>query len=232
VNDGVGHSRSERPPIGRPLDLTRSSVFIDFDGTVSVEDVGTHLLRRLATGGWEAIDERYARGEIGSRQCIAELCAFLPSGRDLLLEVAAEVPLDPGFGPLVAFLRAAGAEVLVVSDGFGFYVGPRCAQFPVDVVASDVDDGRPVFPNADPTCPCGQCGTCKARPVRAASRRGRTTILVGDGASDRYGAEAADVVFAKPPLASLCRGLELPCVEFGSLTEVESMLRDLAVDPD
>ena len=203
-------------------------MFVDFDGTVSVEDIGTHLLRRLATGDWEAIDERYVRGEIGSRQCIAELCALLPNERELLLQVASEVPLDEGFGSLVEYLRDEGAEVRVVSDGFGFYVGPRCAPFGVEGVASDLVGGQPVFPNADPGCPCARCGTCKAGPIREASRRGRTTVLVGDGTSDRHGAQAADVVFAKAPLSQVCRELGIPCVEFGTLAEVEAVLRRTA----
>ena len=231
VSRPCGDERAGDPASGCALDLARSSVFIDFDGTVSVEDVGTHVLRRLARGNSEAIDERYVRGEIGSRECITELCALLPAQREVLFEVASEVPLDPGFGPLVAFLGEAGSEVLVVSEGVGFYVEHRCAAFRVGVVASDVVDGRPVFPNADPTCPCARCGTCKAGPIRAASRRGRTTILVRDGASDIYGAEAADLVFAKPPLAGLCRRLGLSCVEFGALAEVETALRAIAGQP-
>jgi 2-hydroxy-3-keto-5-methylthiopentenyl-1-phosphate phosphatase len=222
----LGAPGEPRGPSGPgSLDLARSSVFVDFDGTVSVEDIGTHLLRRLATGDWEAIDERYVRGEIGSRQCITELCALLPNERELLFEVASEVPLDDGFGPLVDYLRGEGAEVVVVSDGFGFYVGPRCAPFGVEAVASGLVGGRPVFPNADLGCPCARRGTCKARPIREAGRRGRTTILVGDGSSDRYAAQAAALVFAKRPLADLCRELDIPCVEFGALVEVEAELR-------
>ena len=47
----------------------------------------------------------------------------------LLRSVAAEVPLDPDFGLVVELFHNAGAEVTLVSDGFGFYVwevGQRC----------------------------------------------------------------------------------------------------------
>lgn len=211
--------------------LSRASVFIDFDGTISIEDVGSYLLERFAPGRWDSIDARYERGDIGSRQYLSELWPLLPADTSALLAVAEEVPLDPGFGPLVAFLASAGAEVVVISDGLGFYVQPRCAPFGVEVLANDVLDGRPVFPHADPSCPCGACGTCKATPIRRARARGRTTIVVGDGTSDRYGAVVADLVFAKDRLIDWCRQSGVPFTRFTTLADVEAALARLATLP-
>jgi 2-hydroxy-3-keto-5-methylthiopentenyl-1-phosphate phosphatase len=117
--------------------------------------------------------------------------------------VASEVELDPMFGPLVRDLRAGGAEVTVVSDGFGFYVQDACAPFDVPVLTNTVDfaTGRLEFPHEDRCCPCTSCGVCKQAPIKDAHHRGRTTVLVGDGVSDRKAALLADVVFAKDALA-------------------------------
>jgi len=208
------------------LDLAATSVFVDFDGTISTEDVGVHLLERLGAAGWREIDAEYDAGEIGSRVCLLDEWELLPRDPELLRSVAAEVPLDPGTEPLVAALRAAGAEVSVVSDGFGFYATERLAHLGVPVVTNAVDwsTGRLEFPYEDRCCACSSCGTCKQAPIKDARHRGRATVLVGDGTSDRKAALLADVVFAKGALARWCALNDAPYIPFETLTDVRVAL--------
>ena len=101
---------------------------------------------------------------------------------------------------------AAGAEITVVSDGFGFYVEEACAPLGLEVLTNAVDfSTRELrFPHEDRCCPCSTCGVCKQAPIKDAKYRGQTTVLIGDGASDRKAALLADVVFAKDSLADWC----------------------------
>src|SRR5436309_15050933 len=98
------------------LDLSRTSVFLDFDGTISTVDVGQHLLTRAASPAWWKLHEQYERGEIGSRECSVDQWALVEGGEAHLRTIAAEVPLDPGFEPLVEALQRVGAELTVVSE--------------------------------------------------------------------------------------------------------------------
>ena len=111
----------------QPVDLARASVFIDFDGTISVADVGQHLLSRLAGPEWLRFHDEYDAGEIGSRECLSSQWELVQADEATARAVAREVEIDPGFEPLIDALRAAGAEVMVVSDGFGFYADQVCA---------------------------------------------------------------------------------------------------------
>ncbi len=159
-------------PMARPdVDLAQAAVFLDFDGTISTVDVGMHLLDRTASPAWWELHERYERGEIGSRECILGQWALVDGDLATLRAVAAEVALDPGFRPLVDAVRDAGAELVVVSDGFGFYVDDACAPLGIDVITNAVDfaTGELRFPHEDPTCPCSSCGVCKQTPI---TRRG------------------------------------------------------------
>ena len=54
------------------LDLARTSVFLDFDGTITTVDADVHLLERLAPPEWREIDAEFQRGEIGSRVCLLD----------------------------------------------------------------------------------------------------------------------------------------------------------------
>ncbi|MFA5884496.1 MAG: HAD-IB family phosphatase [Acidimicrobiia bacterium] len=208
------------------LDLATASVFLDFDGTITSVDSGVHLLERLASPEWRAVSDAYERGEIGSRVCLLDEWDLLDPDEVTLRAVAREVEVDPDAAALVADLRAAGADVLVVSDGFGFYATEVSAALGVPVLTNTVDwaTGRLEFPHEDRCCACSSCGVCKQAPIKDAKYAGRTTVLVGDGASDYKAALLADVVFAKGTLAEWCTRHGIPFVPFATLAEVRAAL--------
>lgn len=208
------------------LDLATTSVFLDFDGTISVADTGVHLLERLAPPEWRALSDAYARGEIGSRECLIDEWELLPHEEARLRAIAREVPIDPSARALVEALLAAGAEVTIVSDGFGFPADEVARDLGVAVVTNAVDweRGRLEFPNEDRCCACSSCGTCKQAPIKDARHHGRSTVLVGDGTSDRKAALLADVVFAKTGLAAWCAASGVPYRPFETLADVHAVL--------
>jgi HAD superfamily phosphoserine phosphatase-like hydrolase len=209
------------------VDLASASVFLDFDGTMTVVDTGVHLLERFTEGSaWRTLDELYGAGAIGSRECLEREWELLPHDEKLLRHAVRDVALDPDAERLIADLRERGAEVTVVSDGFGFYAEEVCERFGVPVLTNAVDwsTGAIEFPNLDRCCPCSSCGTCKQAPIKDARRRGRTTVFVGDGISDRKAALLADVLFAKGRLAEWCEFSGVEFESFDTLADVHSLL--------
>jgi nitrite reductase/ring-hydroxylating ferredoxin subunit len=67
---------------------------------------------------------------------------------------------------------------------------------------------------------CGECGSCKGA-VMAQRRNGYDrTVFVGDGLSDRCGARAADVVYAKGDLAAWCARAGIAARPFATFADV------------
>ena len=208
------------------IDVANASVFLDFDGTITTVDADLHLLERMAPPEWRAIDAEFVRGEIGSRVCLLDTWDLLTPDESSMRAVYREVPIDPDTVALVDALRAAGADVTVVSDGFGIYAREVCAELGLPVLTNDVDwaTGRLEFPHDDRCCACSSCGVCKQAPIKDARHRGRATVLVGDGASDYKAALLADVVFAKGTLAAWCARNGIAFVPFSTLRDVLDVL--------
>lgn len=203
------------------------AILCDFDGTISTQDIAVRLLDRFAAGRYEAIDERYESGGIGSKECLDSHWRLLEGVSDhALIDAASEVPLDPGFADLVAVAREIGATLCVVSDGLGLYVEDRVGRSGARVVTNGRSENRTgEYPYASSACACAHCGTCKVAVVEAARNEGRRTVLIGDGTSDRHAAAAADLVFAKDGLRSWCERDGIDYVAFASLSDVACVLR-------
>ncbi len=98
-------------------------VITDFDGTLSLTDVGYEVLLKFSGQGWDDIDRDYCDGRIGSKEAYGRIAAILGGTReDMLRFVAENTVIDPHFKEFYAFCREHGIDVKVVSDGLDFYI--------------------------------------------------------------------------------------------------------------
>ena len=210
----------------------------DFDGTISPQDIGAALVRRFSqarAGELEALLTRWFAGGLGHRELTVSECALMQVRLEDALEFTRTFRLDAHFAPFVREALGRGDAVMVVSEGFDFYVRDHLARagFPelpwaANVASFDGDRVAAEFPFADPAC--DSCGNCKAQHVRRYRGRRFHTVLVGDGLSDRCGARAADSVLARGDLLEWCRNEGVPQVPFEHFGDVAEWARgrDLA----
>ena len=179
-------------------------VLTDFDGTLSLTDVGYEVLLQFSGRGWDEIDRDYCEGRIGSMEAYGRICAILGGTREEMLRfVAANAVIDPHFAEFYAFCRDRGIDVRVVSDGLDFYIDyilrrHGLSEIPVYSNVMRFRDGKPQsieFPHAG--ADCSKCGTCKSNILESCQAAYGTIVYVGDGYSDLCPAARADLVFAK-----------------------------------
>lgn len=204
----------------------RTAWLCDFDGTVSPTDIGAALVARFAGADDPAarvLLERWTRGEIGHRELTLAECARMRVHEAEARAFALGASLDPGFAGFVAGARGRGDAVMVVSEGFDFYLSDQLARagladLPFAANRARFEDGRliPEFPWAAEGC--GRCGNCKAQHARRWRAQGFRVVTVGDGLSDRCGAQASDAVIAKGGLLAWCRERGLPVTPFHDFT--------------
>ncbi len=210
---------------------------VDYDGTICLTQVTDVLMDVHGTSpDWRALDERYMRNKIGSREELAQLVAWLPAEREPVIATAAAQPHDATFRGFVEAARRHDLEIEVVSDGYGFYVEPALAALgvtgvPIVTAETSWASGRPEisFPAGHPAC--FVCGTCKRERVLLHQARGRHVIVVGDGPSDRFAAAHADTIFAKPPLSSWCAEAGWPFIAWSTFDDLTTWLEMVVADP-
>ena len=199
-------------PRVRPLaaGMPPIAFLVDYDGTIAVTDVSdTVMAEHVSHADWERIAAIYDAGLMGSRRLMEWEIKLIHATEAELLATAAVQPHDPGFVPFAQRATAAGIPVEVVSDGFGFFIGPALARLgladlPIITARTTFagQAGSISWPNGHPDCRV--CGTCKRRRVLEHQAAGRAVVFIGDGESDRYAAGYSDVIFAKRALVPIC----------------------------
>ncbi|MEP7041712.1 MAG: MtnX-like HAD-IB family phosphatase [Dokdonella sp.] len=203
----------------------------DFDGTVSVEDITDSLLERFGRPGWQAIEQAWRRGEIGSHDCMAQQVALLEASREEMDAHLDSMSIDRAFLHFVAAAHDAGMPLTVVSDGLDYAIrrilgSHGLGDLPIianRLEAVDTNGWQLEFPYGNPACRVA-AGNCKCSCASRARAEQRRVLLIGDGASDFCVAGEADLVFAKHRLIEHCRSAGIPYVPITGFADAIELL--------
>jgi 2,3-diketo-5-methylthio-1-phosphopentane phosphatase len=213
-------------------------VFCDFDGTITQLDVTDQILAQLAHPSWQEIEREWMLGLIGSRECLERQIALVDASAEELHAVIDAVAIDREFAAFCKFSRKKRLPLYILSDGFDYVIRRFLKRAGVDrhfrsgknLFASALRlEGRrltPSFPHSPEPCAHG-CATCKADLIRRLQEGRQPVIFVGDGMSDRFAVELADVVFAKRHLLAYCRESGIACHAFETFKDVQETLEKL-----
>ncbi len=210
-------------------------MFIDFDGTLVEPNVAILLVGEFCPDGKrlaEEVDQLLHTGQITLREAWRRQVEMLraeqiPAMVDWSVK---NIPFRAGARELLDLLRRHQVPTSVVSGGLDFYIDPilKAAGIDLPVYCDGVEtrDGgvlEVVHPHGHPTCRL--CGICKAQVVRNhAPAAGLRTVFAGDGSTDRYAAEVADIVFARRRLKLYCDRASIPYFPFETFEPVTAQL--------
>lgn len=215
------------------VDADEVVVLVDFDGTITEEDVGVILLKKYSTTDWERLEESFASGEVDIQQNMQQQFSYVPHDATALVDYARTVvTIRPGWDDLVRYCAETDLKLAVVSGGLDFYVHGLlpASDPPIDVhsllaVYSD-DEGwqvsLPVTEDSDEE-PEG----FKEDIVRRYRRTYRQVWFIGNGVSDRGAARVADRLWAVEPLLSWCRAHDIEATPFQTFHDVRAEFQSL-----
>jgi 2-hydroxy-3-keto-5-methylthiopentenyl-1-phosphate phosphatase len=227
----AANSRSEKQA-KKPL------VFSDFDGTITRLDVTDVILEQYADPSWHEVEEQWLRGEIGSRECFERQAALVRVTPKQLNDLIDAIPVDPDFPGFYQFLKEQRLPFYILSDSFDYVIrrvlnrvgangelrnGQRLFSTGLELEAGRM---RAVFPHSNHGCTHG-CATCKPAMIRSIRKKQQPVVFIGDGLSDRFAIEEADVIFAKHELLAYCRKHGFACRPFETFADVQKDLAEM-----
>ena len=186
-------------------------VLTDFDGTLAKEDVGYIILTKFARPGWQETLKLWKKGLIGSGECHIRNYTDMPATDKAILAATKQAEIDPGFPEFYSYLKRKGIPIVIVSDGFDFYIKPILKKYQfseLELYANEMSYNSSSqkyqlnFPGKHHTC--NRCANCKARVVQKFLQQGKRVIYIGDSYSDYYAASISDLTFAKKRLKEYC----------------------------
>ncbi|MFT5441952.1 MAG: 2-hydroxy-3-keto-5-methylthiopentenyl-1-phosphate phosphatase [Myxococcota bacterium] len=217
------------------------ALFCDFDGTYSVQDVGSTIARTYLGDRRTELWQRYEQGEFDPWSFNLELFAGFRFPPQELHEFLATIDLDPGARALQAYCADNNIAFRILSDGFDYNLDWLQGHYGVsfDYAANHLSYGGAagdewvIAPGArNEACECGT-GVCKRTIIREQRklRPGAFCVHVGNGrVSDLCGAEEADLAFGKDSLATALLERKHPFEPFDSLHDVVATLKGFVED--
>jgi 2-hydroxy-3-keto-5-methylthiopentenyl-1-phosphate phosphatase len=213
-------------------------VFCDFDGTITQVDVTDQILRRFAHPSWQEVEREWVRGSIGSRECLERQMALVSTTRAELNALVDAIPIDADFPRFQSFLVRRRVPLYVVSDGFDYTIRRVLKRAGLSGLLRNGTrlfstrlrfDGQRLrlsFPHSSAACEHG-CATCKAAIMRRLRKGKHPVIFIGNGFSDRFAIEEADLIFAKGQLLAYCRQKDIACRPFDTFADVERAMEEI-----
>jgi len=210
-----------------------AQLWIDFDGTITKKDTLNELIENYSIdNSWELIEQRWAAGHIGSRQCLEEEFALLRIPKDELHTAIERIEIDKGIIKLLKIAKSHSLTVAILSDGVDFFINQILKNNGITDVAirsNSIEYTEPrlklICPNTNPKCRVGSAH-CKCSSIAALGDSDKKSIYIGDGRSDLCAARHSEFVFAKETLASCLEKEGINFYEFNDLTEIADILTD------
>ena len=205
----------------------RRSIVIDFDGTITQDDLLDRVARDFGDPVvYQEVEDALDAGTMPLREVITREYAPVTTPLPELVDwVLGQVRVRPGFRELVRSAERAGWEVHVVSSGFEEFIEPVLAREGVDVpIHANRVDARPEGWVVEWRYP-ESCDHCHESCKRDLLPDGYV-VYIGDGYSDRCAALASDRVFAIRGLAAYLEAKGARYEGFDDFHDVSRALAD------
>jgi len=207
---------------------------MDFDGTISQQDVGEAIFRTFAEE--EKVNKIIVdllNDRISSRDCWIKLCDVVREiNKTELDKFIDKFPLDETFISFINYCADEQDDIYVLSDGFDYYINRIFEKNGIEGLTVysnhlEIVDGKmiPSFPYYDDSS--FSSANCKRNHIIHHSSDTDFTVFIGDGNSDKNSVEYCDFIFAKSDLLRYCEMERITFYPFNNFNDVIKKLKEL-----
>ena len=199
--------------------------FVDFDNTISLIDVWDSLAERFSSEDWEQTIKDYDEHRISSHEFNLRMLGTLQGDPDEVRSFIMKIGIDPGFERFVKLARERDREIILVSDGYDFYIdiileraGLGDLPYFSNHMEWEQDGVRWNFPHYLPDCERNMAN-CKCQHMRL-EKNDLCRVYIGDGVSDICAAEKSDCIYAKNELRRYFEETNRPHKSFETFNDI------------
>ncbi len=210
----------------------KTAVQIDFDGTVTLEDVSFLLLDTYVGKGWRKHLDAYSSGDITVGTFNQKVFGMMKAGRKKMVEFVLSSPhvkIRPGFKELIACCRKKGYKPVIVSNGLDFYIRVILKILGIKRLEVHAAENR-FFKGGMDVRYLGPDGkevdaAFKETYTEYLKKQGYSVIYIGNGTSDIHPARLAQKVFATDDLLKACKKEKLEHYPFNDFYDIIDILK-------
>ncbi|MTI80940.1 MAG: HAD-IB family phosphatase [Firmicutes bacterium] len=199
--------------------------FLDFDGTVTKDDVVATMVKKFCRPGWKELNDQWERGELSTEQVANKTFQLFDATITDIYRLLDTIELDDYFADFVQLCNDKNYSIYILSDGYGLlikYILQRHGLGDLVVYANELvaDNSGYSISCTHLNDQCGKCGTCKKTLLHKLKEKSTLAVYAGDGYSDTCVCHEADVVFAKNSLLSYCQDKNVPAIPYTSFKDI------------
>jgi 2-hydroxy-3-keto-5-methylthiopentenyl-1-phosphate phosphatase len=203
------------------------AVQLDFDGTVTVEDISFMLLDEFAGDNWRNILAEYSAGNktVGAfnREVFGRVKVDYRTMLDMVM-TGEKVKIRPGLRELAEYCLRLDYRIIIVSNGLTFYIEAILKNLGLEGIEVHASENE-FSPNGMKVRYVGPDGTeldtgFKEAYTDMLLKQGCYVVYIGDGTSDIVSARLSHKVFATGDLLKKCREEQIDYIPFIDFFEV------------
>jgi len=207
-------------------------VFCDFDGTISVNDVGAEFFNTFTKKKNIDIVKEWIAGKITAKECLTLECSLVRATKEEVDKLLNNQKIETSFINFIDVLSKNNIELIIMSDGFDYYISNILKKYKLEniiyysnrLIFYDSNRVKPEFPYYDPECP--MCASCKGLQIKRLKSDNEVSVYIGDGYTDRCAVSHVDVIFAKGDFFSYCLENNILCYNFNNFNDVLKVLKE------
>ncbi|MHB8105110.1 MAG: HAD-IB family phosphatase [Dehalococcoidales bacterium] len=217
--------------------MKKTAIQLDFDGTVTEEDVSFLLLDKFANGDWRKYLEEYTSNKITVGAFSKKVFGMITADEKTLTDFVLNSPKAKtrrGLWELLDYCKRKGIKVVIVSNGLKFYIEAILNKKGISGV--EIHAGENVFsPSGMQVRYLGPDGKelddgFKEAYTDMLHQQGYQVVYIGDGNSDIYSARKTKYICAIDTLLKRCQQEDLNWYPFEDFLDVLKDVRRIDLD--
>ncbi|NMM62386.1 MtnX-like HAD-IB family phosphatase [Clostridium sp. P21] len=202
----------------------KKAFVVDFDGTITVQDVGFSIIKELANEGWKEVGDLWVDKKIGTEKCGKMQWDLIKYDDNYIKDFVKKFDINKGFIEFIEEMKKNSYEMVIASDGYDVYISEILKRYGLENLkvicnSAKYNEGWKLsFLNSSKEC--AFCGNCKRDIVDDFKSKGYKVYYIGDGHSDICASKNADVIFAKSFLKEYCEKEKISYYNFNNFFDI------------